>query len=147
MRDVSLIKVPVSLSNVLALRDRPAETLEQVYAIGSPPGEDLQSSVTQGNVIGISTATLVGASSQNVNLVVPISSAIERLNLTVSAGPTGQETEQGPARSKSVRRLIGQACYCRTSRLLDLLKPPLASTILNAMRINRLTMPPPAATA
>ncbi|MDF1719092.1 MAG: trypsin-like peptidase domain-containing protein [Minwuia sp.] len=123
VRDVALIKVPVTLSNVLAIRTRQAETLEQVFAIGSPLGEDLQSSVTQGivsavridertrlpmiqadaaissgnsggplvdtqgNVIGISTATLSGANSQNINLFVPINSAIQRLNLTVSTRP------------------------------------------------------------
>jgi len=123
VRDVALIKVPVRLSHVLPIRKSGAETLEQVFAIGSPVDESLQSSVTRGivsavrieeqsrlpviqadvavstgnsggplvddrgNVVGITMASIVDA--QNLNLFIPINSALERLNVSVSATPDG----------------------------------------------------------
>jgi len=49
-RDVALIKVPVRAQKALPVRFKPVEVLEEVYAIGSPGLESLQSTVTGGVV-------------------------------------------------------------------------------------------------
>ena len=56
IRDVAMIKVPVRLSHVLPVRVKDAETLEQVYAVGSPIQESLQSTVTRGIVSAVRVA-------------------------------------------------------------------------------------------
>ena len=59
-RDVALIKVPLRIPNVLPLRTRPAESLEKVYAIGSPLEEALKSTVTTGIVSAVRKSTRTG---------------------------------------------------------------------------------------
>ena len=49
-RDVAIIKVPIRAQNALPVRFKPVEVLEEVYAIGSPGLETLQSTVTGGVV-------------------------------------------------------------------------------------------------
>ncbi|MFT5487183.1 MAG: serine protease Do [Paracoccaceae bacterium] len=50
VHDVALVKVPLRARNVLPIRMKPAERLEDVYAVGSPLMEELAGTVTRGIV-------------------------------------------------------------------------------------------------
>ena len=48
-----MIKVPLRMPSALPIRTAPAQTLERAFAIGSPLGEAVKSTVVSGIVIGI----------------------------------------------------------------------------------------------
>lgn len=52
IRDIALVKVGIRVPNPLPIRSKPLESLDRVFAIGSPVDEGFKSSVTAGVVSG-----------------------------------------------------------------------------------------------
>lgn len=71
IQDVALVNIPSRVRSFLPLRDGPAQQLEDVYAIGSPHFEALQSTITKGVVSAWRTDPLTGI--RHIQADVPIS--------------------------------------------------------------------------
>jgi S1-C subfamily serine protease len=122
--DVALVQIPLRVPSYLPVRAERPNTLERVYAVGTPLRESLRSTVTtgvvsairtdgrtglsriqadvaispgnsggplldeNGNVIGIAVAGYSKASSEGLNLFIPIGDALEAVNLKMGRGPS-----------------------------------------------------------
>jgi S1-C subfamily serine protease len=119
-----MVQIPLRVPSYLPVRAERPNTLERVYAVGTPLRESLRSTVTtgvvsairtdgrtglsriqadvaispgnsggplldeNGNVIGIAVAGYSKASSEGLNLFIPIGDALEAVNLKMGRGPS-----------------------------------------------------------